>query len=292
MIMHKKFFIVFVLLGFVFCQAYAEESAPATLPTKETPVANEKTQQPKERLTTRTKEKIKESIVPEKFPDNTQFLDAIDYPELQVVPRATDRLIEEAQFEKDYGLFSHWTFWTSGAANLIAGTMLGGKTKSASPTAEEVTDVENATKFSQAVGVGTIAIGISLYAMQPYNAQLDHLKRFKISGRRGELFKERLAEEHLEKIAKYMTVLSYMTPFLNFATAINVYDKGDSNVRMYAGMAIATSILPLMFKSSYITNYEKHLEYKRKIYAPLVSNAWISSPKDGLIPAVAATWVF
>ena len=46
---------------------------------------------------------------PEK--DNLDFLDNIDYPELQVVPRASERLESEAQYEHDGGAWiNQWTF--------------------------------------------------------------------------------------------------------------------------------------------------------------------------------------
>lgn len=234
----------------------------------------------------------KESLVPNNFGDDTKFLDSIDYPELQVVPRASDRLQEEAVFERDFGLFTHWTFWTAGGATFVTSLMHNSKTKETNPTVQQTLDSENATKFAFAAGLGTISLGVALFLMQPYNSKLESIKKYKPTGRRGELYKERMAEEGLENISKYVKIISYLTPVVNFTASANVFDKADDNVRMYAGIAMLTSLLPLIFTDSYITNYEKHLEYKRKIYAPIVSSSFIPSMKDGNIPSIAAFWSF
>lgn len=281
---------IVICFSILFNQTIAVAQTHTQAQTKLT--KSEKQEQAKENNKENIRESSEKSIVPRSFPDDTKFLDAIDYPELQVVPRASDRLIEEAQFEKDYGLFTHWTFWTSGGATLITSLMHNSKSRLANPTDQDNLDAQNATKFAMTVGAGTIALGMALYLMHPYGSQVENLKKIRASGKRGELYRERIAEEGMEKIAKYVTIITYLTPIANFVTSANVYEKADDNTRLYAGISMLTSMLPLIFRNPYITNYEKHLEYKRKIYAPLISSTVLPVSGEGYIPALAATWVF
>ena len=84
------------------------------------------------------------------------------------------------------------------------------------------------------------------------------------------LLRERLAEEAMQKPADLIRMLAYASTITNVIAAGGLIDTVNSDYNLYAGIAILTAFLPLIFKNKYTENYEKHLEYKRKIYAPVV----------------------
>ena len=97
---------------------------------------------------------------PEK--DNLDFLDKIDYPELQVVPRASERVEGEAQVERDGGSWiNQWTFILSGSTTLLSSTF----TNSAIPS--QTADQSNGIKLAQLVGAMTLGVGIYYGATRP-----------------------------------------------------------------------------------------------------------------------------
>lgn len=202
--------------------------------------------------------------------DKESALDALDYPELQVVPRASERLLDEAKYERDYGIFTHWTYWTSGALTFYAGSVLGGNHRDPNASAAEKEGAANATKFSQFVGGGSLLLAAYMSYSKPYISQLEKVQKIKGGGKRGELHKERMAEEGLEGPAKLISTLNWVIFVSNFLASGAISSYGGQNVNAYALPALLASTLPFLFKHSYITVYEKHLEYKRKIYAPLV----------------------
>ncbi|HPI39729.1 MAG TPA: hypothetical protein PLJ21_02935 [Pseudobdellovibrionaceae bacterium] len=202
--------------------------------------------------------------------EKENIIDSIDYPELQVVPRASERLLEEARFERDYGFFTHWTYWVSGAMTLYAGTSLGGTHKDPAASAVEKDSAANATKFSQVVGGGSLLLAAYMSYSKPYVSQLEKVQKIKPGNRRSDLLRERYAEEGLENPAKLISTLNWIVFFSNFISAGIVSSYANANTNVFALSAVLTSTLPFLFKHSYITVYEKHLEYKRKIYTPIV----------------------
>lgn len=202
--------------------------------------------------------------------DKEDIMDSLDYPELQVVPRASERLLDEARFERDYGIFTHWTYWTSGLMTFYAGNVLSGNPKDPNAVGTEKENAENATKLSQIVGGGSLLLAAYMSFSKPYASQLEKVQKIKGGSRRAELLKERYAEEGLETPAKLISTLNWVIFTSNLLSAAATSASGNQAVNTYAVPAMLASFLPFLFKHSYITVYEKHLEYKRKIYTPLV----------------------
>ncbi len=209
--------------------------------------------------------------------DSLEFLDNIDYPEIQVVPRASERLESEAQFERDGGSWlNQWSFLLSGTSTLAAAMMTSSSLGSAATV-----DQQNYIKLGQIVGGLTLGVGVYYSVMKPYDSTLEKVKRIRGKDKRSALLRERTAEEALERTASTIGSISVMSVWANLITSAILANNGDTNSRAYSYAAVFASTLSMMFTHPYITNWEKHKEYKHKIYTPLPQSAFYRDPHTG-----------
>lgn len=220
----------------------------------------------------------------------THFFSSLDYPELQVVPRATDRLAMESPLEKDLGLAMFWPFQFSALSTLTAGLMMKGKLKE-DATEQERKDADFAA--NTAVGIGAAWIGLTYYllATEPYGSELVKIKKYKGIDKKTDLLRERMAEEALQKPAELIRTLTWISFITNFGASVNLIDRSSKDNNLYPALAGVMAFLPLIFKNRYIGNYEKHLEYKRKIYSPVVSTTLFrENARSNYSPGLLLTW--
>lgn len=201
----------------------------------------------------------------------------LDYPELQVAPRATERLIQMAQVEDSYGPLNQWTIITSGLLTAAAGLRSKGTYKSDIPSDTEKRDSDMASNTAIGVGAAWIAIGGYLSFKKPIYSGFMDIKKMSAKDRRGELTRERMAEEVMESAAKTQATLNNLAVISNFAASVYVTSYANQDNRVYGLIAATASVLPWVFPNMYEVNYNKHIEYKRKIYAPLV---WVDIAPD------------
>ncbi len=210
---------------------------------------------------------------PEK--DSLDFLDNIDYPELQVVPRASERLDVEAQYEREGGSWwNQWTFILPGIATLTAATLTGSALGAGIAPYQQ-----SAVQFGQLVGVATLGIGIYYAVAQPYVAGFDRVKKSRGPGKRAMLMRERLAEEALEKPAAQIGSLEAVSVFSNFIA--NGILASYQTSTQYSLTAMLIAALPLIFPNPYVTNWDRQKEYKHKIYTPLPTSSISTDPYTG-----------
>lgn len=209
-------------------------------------------------------------LVAPSWAEETKPFENLDYPELQVVPRATDRLAQLAQLEQDNAVLSQWTLLTSGVMTLVAGVQSKGKYKD-NPTNQEKKDADLAANLATGVGAGWVVVGSYLSFKKPAFSGLSGVRKMSTKDRRSDLARERWAEEAIESAASLQTKLSNLAVMTNLAASVYLTSQAsDDQTRTYGLLAATTSLLPWFFPSIYNVNYQKHLEYKRKIYAPLV----------------------
>jgi hypothetical protein len=110
---------------------------------------------------------------------------------------------------------------------------------------------------------------------------------------RSTLLRERLAEEALERPAKVMRVLQYISLTTNFTmSALNIPYASDKG-KITAGLGAVLAFLPLMFNDHAVDVYDKHIEYKKKIYAPLKTGALEYDPvSHTFTPMTKLVWLF
>lgn len=230
----------------------------------------------------------REGTVSRSREEATDFLRNLDYPELMVVPRATERLAIEAQNEREMGALMHWTFEISGLATLGVGLMNRGKYRQAEPTDQEKKDQDNASLM--AIGVGTSWLGIAAYytLRKPYQSSMSSIRNTRNTDKKSDLLRERLAEESLQRPAEELRMLTHLSVITNLTASLYLMSQSSGDNRYYALMAGFAALTPYLFESRYMENYNKHQEYKRKIYAPLVGY----TVDEKLRPMLFANWSF
>lgn len=197
------------------------------------------------------------------------FLKQLDYPELLVVPRATERLNMEAQNENNFSALTLWPHQLSALATLASGFMHKSKYRQDNPSEQQKKDSDDAALA--AMGVGGIWIGLSLFysLRKPYTTSLSTVRSIKGNDKKSELMRERLAEEALEQPAHVVDSLTYLSVATNFAASMYVLAYARQDQRYFPAISALLAFTPLVFQSRYSESHRKHLEYKKKIYAPI-----------------------
>lgn len=251
--------------------------------------AQEKKEQPKEPSPHR-----KESVViPLRESRDEDILKGLDYPELQVVPRATDRLAMETQNEREYGWTAFWPYQISSIATLLAGNRLRGNYKEDVDSDQEKKDSDSVGMAAMGVGLGGLGLSIFLIKSDLYGDAYRRIKNMKVTDKRSELMRERLAEEALEKPAHLINMLTTISVTMNLFANGAVLSQANGDVRAYAAVGLVASFLPWMFNNRYVDNWNKHLEYKRKIYTPLVGMDLKYQPNERYWqPQLTMNWRF
>lgn len=219
-------------------------------------------------------------------------LKALDYPELQVVPRASERLAMESAAVRDRGTMMLFPYMASSFMTLSSGLVVGASLR------PEIIDKQRddaiiATKF--AIGVGAVGMGLAYWytASDNYGTTLAQIRGFKNKDRRTELLKERLSEEAFEKSANLISQWKWVFAAVNLVASAQLTGKSTGDNNIVPSLSVAASILPLFITTSYETNYNKQLEYKRRIYVPLT---WFDYGYNPTVtswqPQLNAIWTF
>lgn len=197
------------------------------------------------------------------------LLKQLDYPELMVVPRATDRLNMEVQNENNMSVFTLWPYQISALATLSSGLLQKGKYKQETPTEQQKKDSDDASLAAIGIGGGWIGLSLFYTLRRPYASSLPQIRAIKGSDKKSELMRERLAEEALENPAHVVNSLTYLSVGSNLMASIYVLSFSRQDQRVLPALSALLSFTPLIFQSRYSASYNKHLEYKKKIYAPI-----------------------
>jgi hypothetical protein len=222
----------------------------------------------------------------------SQILDGMSYPELQVVPRASERLRMEAKAEASHWYFEHWTFELSGLATLGVGLTSSSRQKQNLSDSEKDSS-RSIAQGATAVGAGWLIGGLVFGSLQPYRAGMKNISRYGGKDDRSALTRERLAEEALERPAKTIRVLKHFSVWTNFAVNAMGFTYLDQQGKITAGVAAVLSFLPYMFEDHTVEVHEKHIEYKKKIYAPLKTGSVHFDPETKtLTPMTNLVWLF
>lgn len=208
------------------------------------------------------------------------------YPELLVVPRASETLKEAAQEEQRRRWYLHSYYQIPALFNLWAGLR-----------ANKEDELDPTTAGQMAMGIGSawlIATGALVAWYKPYTSSYQELKRLPRNSKRKELARQRRAEEGLELpalIAKRMGYLSLATNFVA-AVAVSATCNHDST-RAVAVLGATSSLLPLLLDHPWVYTYERHQEYKKKIYGPLASwGIGVDRSKQNAAPYISLSWLF
>lgn len=224
--------------------------------------------------------------------DIADIIDNLDYPELQVVPRASERLRLEAKDEESNFLFAHWPLQLSGLSTLGVGLMSSSMQR-ADLTETMKADMKSVTTVTQAVGAGWLVAGLAMGIAKPYRSGLNRIASLNGKDERTLLLRERLAEESLERPARFIKPLITASVITNLSMNVLMGSYMTDQGRIIAGVSAVLAFLPAIFDDPVVVVYEKHLEYKKKIYGPVSSTGIGFDPRGKTyFPQMALTWRF
>jgi hypothetical protein len=234
---------------------------------------------------------------PIEFNDQKGILAGLDYPELQVVPRASERLAFEAQDEKIRIISPYWPVQMSAITLIAAGFMSRGKYKNDSSDSAKNASQKNENAFASQLSIltGGLWLGTSYYMNHylSYGEALQEIKKINGKDKKSTLLRERLAEEALERPARITYLINTLSVWSTLFSSIYTATHTTQVSPSYVGIAAAMAFMPWLIDSRIIRNWEKHQEYKRKIYAPLTMGTW---DYDQTIhewrPLLTLNWVF
>lgn len=292
----KLLIVLFALFSFSFQSSFANEPEKAKVaPIKDATAAVPTASKDKKTVdeSASTSETLKDYKI-------ETPLNSIDYPELQVVPRASERLLAEAKIEKDLKYVYNWTFFTSGVATFLAGYSLSSNYNAdfdngTSEMKLKLEEKKNATMFSEIVGLSWLGIGYYLTEQAAYSTAYTQMKKMRGNGndKKSELLQERLSDEAIESSRNLLNTLTYASVISNAMANAVAMSYANNISRTYSAFAFLGSFLPIIFPHRYIEVYQKQNEYKRKIYAPLVYMDYKQiKNEENLTPHLNISWNF
>lgn len=186
----------------------------------------------------------------------------LQYPELLVIPRASERLKQEAEYEKSNRFFGRYVgMQLSGLTTLGAGVV-------------QLTQAATTKQTEAGIGglaVGSATIGFGIFAglfYTPYASTFQDIQAMPKSTDREQIAREREAETTLENAASFGRKISWISFIANAGAGIymvaNIPSESVSVVT--SPLAVAGAFLPLLFRSRWQSNYEEHSAYKKQIY--------------------------
>ena len=218
-----------------------------------------------------------------------------DYPELSVVPLASDRLQREKDADTREGIWTHSGFLAPATLSFIAGAgVLTDGTRSTGAASDGV------LKAAPWVGMGLGAIwwiGVSawIHPSDFYGKGLEEISRLNGKSTRELLKRERMAEESLRRagsLARRMKWLSFGSNLLSSGFLATSVKKGSWTLAL-AGASAVGSFIPLFFSHRWELTEDLQQEYKKRIYAPVAGPTILMGPEGtSFVPGISLAFQF
>ena len=199
---------------------------------------------------------------------NLEDLKSLDYPELQVVPRASERLILESNSIKEDGILTVYPYLTASIFTTASGLATGGNLRPDISDSDK-SDAKSNSNIAIGVGLGGLAITYWYIYTDQYSSTVNQIRGLRNKDRRTELLRERLSEEAFERSASLVSKWKWVFSISNFIACAQLTGKSMGNNNAFPTLGMATALLPLFITSNFETNYQKQQEYKRRIYTPI-----------------------
>lgn len=214
----------------------------------------------------------------------------MDYPELMVSPKATERIAIEANKEKKSGIIFNLPLQISSALTLATGVMM----------LNDVDKSKDADQYSPWAGIGVgggwLLINAYLnYLHKPYSTANNELKELSSKTPHEQLIRERLAEEALNKAGSLAYKLNWFASLTNAATSVYMASKAKSKStgQFLGGLSAVAAFLPLVFEPEWTRIRNEQNTYKKRIYGPLsISPALLPSPEGKLAQGLLVNYTF
>lgn len=220
---------------------------------------------------------------------STENKNAFVYPELQVSPRATERIMMEARTEARTRRTQLLPMQISALSTLLAGAA------APKPTDENKKESDD-VKYSRqvAIGVGVAWLAFSYFFNEdyiPYNKAAALLKTMPEKTQQEELVRERIAEEQIEAASSLGRKMMWASVVTNLAAAAYLGNNTANEGEVYAAAAAVLAFAPVVFRDRWQIVNDYHQDYKKKIYGPITLPTLMSplSPQAknaGIVPGV------
>lgn len=220
-----------------------------------------------------------------------QSASAQNYPELQVAPKASERIKREATLENRDAFKEHLPIQISGVATLLSGI-------TANADLNKKNDSEGiGPKLAMAVGAGWIAGTLYMQlSYRPFLRGYHEVNRMPYQSTREQLAAERIAEEHIDEYARFARKLKWISAVTNLGASAYAYSSAekDSTGKGISAVGMAASLLPLLFPNSAEQVSEDQHSYKKKVFGPVsFGNGLLREPSQGkMILGLTATTTF
>lgn len=211
------------------------------------------------------------------------------YPELQVSPRASERVEMEAKAELANTRLSLLPLQISAASTLVAGLLAA---KPSDPIEAAREDVDFSRQAAIAVGAGWLAVSYYVSSSyRPYSKARSEITNLPKGTTQQELTRERIAEERIEAAGSLARRMMWASVATNFLASTYVGSNTDGDGRLYSTVAALASLTPLFFEDRWQHVERHHEDYKKKIYAPIAMAGLVPS-SQGVTAGMNLYWSF
>lgn len=204
----------------------------------------------------------------------------LDYPELNVTPRASDRLQIEADKENAKTWLNLVPIQFSSLVTLSTGLAFtekpqdGNTNQSGSASTANAPTPSYAKTVGLAVGGAWLAVTLALDMWyRPYESGFHDVNPMPRRTQREQLTRERFAETTIEEAATMGRRLMWAATATNLFASIYMLanaEKGSTGVAL-AAAAIPAALAPLVFQTHWQAVAAQQREYKKRIYGPISS---------------------
>lgn len=218
------------------------------------------------------------------------FAQNLMYPELQVTPRASDRLSIEEKLEQKNDWVASIPMQIPAVATFLAGIKYSSADVDQGLTGDDKKKEEAKRDMlsTLAMGVGAGWIGLNIWQTvfyKPYAKSLSRIRSIKAKGKRGILTRERLSEEEINSLrlmGKRMRWVSFISNFVvnGALTSVKLEEEEDSP-SIYAGLGALASFVPLFFSSHWERVADEQEKYKKRVFGPVAYSPILFDPFKG-----------
>lgn len=209
------------------------------------------------------------------------------YPELEVTPRASERLELEARRENSNRWFVHAPILFSSLMTILASNQAEYEPGDGSATEELAEQEAYDDKKSHALYVGSawfVATAAVAAAYRPYKTGYDEIRNLPKDSVRDQLTRERLSEEALYRPSTLATTLKWLSVMSQLFINVRLIPNGTDKSTTFVGLATLSALAPLVFESTWNSVAENHKLYKKKIYGPVSGPVLL--PEEGKKPVL------
>lgn len=213
---------------------------------------------------------------------STGYSQSYQYPELTVVPKATQVL--SRHYKSETSVTRYWPIQASALATIAVSMVAQGESEvDEHGEPNKTSDIAGATML---VGSGWLLASSMLGIMgSGYKDGLKQAKKIKAKGVIGRLDRERIAEAVLEDAGSLSSKLSMFSVLTNLAANGAVASAAqDDETKIVAGIGVVMSLLPYFIASDPERIWNRHQEYKKRVYGPVAQLGVMRGPSGSLGP--------